>query len=210
MALLIERQFVQDTYEIIADRFNITRTYLWKGVKEFLNKVEPYSTVVEIGCGNGKNLLYRNDCINIGFDFCNRFCEICSKKGVESLVANNLSIPMKTNRIDYVMSIAVIHHLYTKERRLNALNELVRILRPGGKLLIQVWALEQPQKSRRKFEKQDNYVGFNNPEKTMNKKRFYHVFKKGELKELIENVHNVKIESLYWEVGNWVAIVKKL
>ena len=48
MALLVEQQFVQDTYEIIADRFNITRAYLWKGVKEFLNKVPAYSTIVEI------------------------------------------------------------------------------------------------------------------------------------------------------------------
>ena len=128
MALLVEQQFVQDTYEIIADRFNITRAYLWKGVKEFLNKVPAYSTIVEIGCGNGKNLLYRKDCINIGFDFCNRFCEICKDKDIESLVANNLSIPLRNNSSDFVLSIAVIHHLYTEERRVLALNELVRIL----------------------------------------------------------------------------------
>ena len=39
--------------------------------------------------------------------------------------------------------IAVIHHLSTVSRRLAALKELTRIVRPGGRILISVWALEQ-------------------------------------------------------------------
>ena len=39
--------------------------------------------------------------------------------------------------------IAVIHHLSTAARRLAAIKELARIIRPGGRILISVWALEQ-------------------------------------------------------------------
>lgn len=39
--------------------------------------------------------------------------------------------------------IAVIHHLSTPARRLAALKELTRIVRPHGRILISVWALEQ-------------------------------------------------------------------
>lgn len=39
--------------------------------------------------------------------------------------------------------IAVLHHLSTTERRLEGLRELVRIVRPGGLVLVYVWALEQ-------------------------------------------------------------------
>ena len=35
----------------------------------------------------------------------------------------------------------------------------------NGKLLIQVWAMKQPKKSRRKFTKQNNLIEFNSPNK---------------------------------------------
>lgn len=44
---------------------------------------------------------------------------------------------------DAAISIAVIHHLASPERRLNAIKELVRILKPKGQALITVWAHEQ-------------------------------------------------------------------
>jgi alkylated DNA repair protein alkB family protein 8 len=42
-----------------------------------------------------------------------------------------------------VISIAVIHHFATEERRIRALQELWRILKPGGTLLVFVWAKEK-------------------------------------------------------------------
>ena len=44
------------------------------------------------------------------------------------------------------LCIAVLHHLSTAERRLSGLRELVRITRPGGLVLVYVWALEQEAK----------------------------------------------------------------
>lgn len=52
----------------------------------------------------------------------------------------------------------VLHHLSTRTRRLQAINELVRVLKPSGKLFIQVWAFEQPKDSKRQFTKQDEFV----------------------------------------------------
>ena len=64
---------------------------------------------------------------------------------MESQVFNNLSIPLKDNIADYVLSIAVVHHLTTEERRYKAVSEMIRILKPGGKMIIQVWAMKQPE-----------------------------------------------------------------
>jgi len=210
MALEIEREYVYDTYQKIANGFSKTRTYLWKGVKQFLNKVEPYSIIVEIGSGNGKNLLYRKDCINMAFDLCENFTKITNARGIESVVSNNLNIPMVDNSADYVLSIAVVHHLYTVERRLQSIKELIRILKPGGKLLIQVWAMRQPEKSRRKFVIQDNFVEFNSSDKILCEKRFYHVFREGELEALVGCISDIIIIDSYWEMGNWVMIIKKI
>lgn len=47
------------------------------------------------------------------------------------------------------MSIITSPHHATKVRRLRALTELCRLVRPGGKLLVYAWAIEQEQDSRR-------------------------------------------------------------
>lgn len=45
--------------------------------------------------------------------------------------------------MDAVLSVAVIHHFSTAGRRIEALRELARVLRIGGKILVSVWAMEQ-------------------------------------------------------------------
>lgn len=45
--------------------------------------------------------------------------------------------------MDGVICIAVIHHLATESRRIQAIREIVRILRTSGRALIYVWAKNQ-------------------------------------------------------------------
>lgn len=204
----IEKKYVYDTYKKISHHFDTTRAYLWQSVKDFLEIIPENSIICEIGSGNGKNLQKKN-CINLAFDLCPEFCKITKKKNIESIISNNLNIPLKTSSVDYVLSIAVIHHLSTHERRIKAIEELIRILKPNGKLLIQVWAFEQNKKSKNQFIKQENLVEFKNSQKTLNEMRYYYVFKKNELDNIIKNINNIKIIKSYWEMGNWVMIIEK-
>merc|ERR1712167_91279 len=55
-------------------------------------------------------------------------------------------------------SIAVFHHFSSHERRVQALSEIARIVRPGGSILIYAWAQEQGSDSRRRFASQDVLV----------------------------------------------------
>ena len=48
------------------------------------------------------------------------------------LICDNMSLPYKDDSFDAVLSIAVIHHIATTERRVRALRELARVLRVGG------------------------------------------------------------------------------
>ena len=41
------------------------------------------------------------------------------------------------------MCIAVLHHISSEARRLRLLRELTRVLRPGGRALVTVWASQQ-------------------------------------------------------------------
>ena len=198
----METQYVKDTYEIIANHFSSTRNNVWGKVKQYMNQLSKNSYIADIGCGNGKNM-YRTDCEYIGLDFCLNFTKICKNNNKEVLIANNLNIPFKNNSFDHAISVAVIHHLSTIEKRLKALNEIIRIVKPGGTVFISVWALEQPVNSRRKFIKNDNMVEWNDHGNKY--LRFYHVFSEGEL-EKIASEYNI-IES-YYELGNWIIVIK--
>lgn len=54
-----------------------------------------------------------------------------------------MRLPYASGRFDAALSIAVLHHITTPARRIHMLTELLRILRPGGKALITVWATDQ-------------------------------------------------------------------
>ena len=198
----METQYVKDTYEIIANHFSSTRNNVWGKVKQYMNQLSKNSYIADIGCGNGKNM-YRTDCEYIGLDFCLNFTKICKNNNKEVLIANNLNIPFKNNSFDHAFSVAVIHHLSTIEKRLKALNEIIRIVKPGGTVFISVWALEQPVNSRRKFIKNDNMVEWNDHGNKY--LRFYHVFSEGELEKMASE-YNI-IES-YYELGNWIIVIK--
>lgn len=80
----------------------------------------------------------------------------CFKKGFEALRCDCLELPFRSDAADCCISIAVIHHLATESRRFRAIQEIVRILRPGGQALIYVWA-----KNQLKDEKSSNYLKTN-------------------------------------------------
>lgn len=56
-----EKSYVHTIYNQIADHFSHTRHSAWPGVARFINSMEPYSTMLDVGCGNGKYLNLRND-----------------------------------------------------------------------------------------------------------------------------------------------------
>ena len=146
-----------------------------------------------------------------------------------SIVADNLSLPHPRSSFDFAISIAVVHHLSTPARRVQAITAILETLRPstkhndsddvsysyGGRALIYVWALEQKH-SRRGWDegdeqdilvpwvmKQKSGAGSNVKEKTFN--RYYHLYRRGELEQDIANARGTVVDSGY-EKDNWWAI----
>ena len=91
----IEQQYVRTTYDTIAENFSNTRAYLWDSVKQYVASLPQNSVVLEVGCGNGKNLDLpkRRDLYMMGCDFTPKFCEITQQKGFDTQIANNLALP---------------------------------------------------------------------------------------------------------------------
>ena len=72
--------------------------------------------------------------------------EIAANKGHNVVACDNQNLPFRDNCCDAVISVGVIHHFASAKRRIKALEELYRILQPGGKMLVYVWAFEQDER----------------------------------------------------------------
>jgi ubiquinone/menaquinone biosynthesis C-methylase UbiE len=190
-------------YNEIAAEFSRTRYKVWPNVANFLDSLHPSSHVLEIGCGNGKNMLYKPELSMKGLDITEGFLEICRNRGLHVEYGDAIFVPEPNNSYDAVLSIAVIHHLQTRAERQKAIQEIVRVMKPGGQALVSVWAhTTQPN--------QDCIVPFKTPMKTV--QRFYHFYTRPELQEdLEESVGNAGV---HWfiteERENWYVHIKKM
>ena len=145
-----------------------------------------------------------------------------------SIVADSLSLPHPSASFDFVISIAVVHHLSTDARRVEAVSAILDVLKPTSKgfdrhctdfgaqprALIYVWALEQKH-SRRGWDEGDDQdvmvpwvtkqcgTGDMKEPRTFN--RYYHLYRRGELEGDIETAGGEVVESGY-EKDNWWAI----
>uniref|UniRef100_A0A1A9W899 Methyltransferase type 11 domain-containing protein n=1 Tax=Glossina brevipalpis TaxID=37001 RepID=A0A1A9W899_9MUSC len=153
----LERAYVHDVYENCEEPTGSLRPR----VAQFLSNLEIGAVVCDVGCGSGRYLTQCNPSIcTIGVDRCYRLSRLAKEKGGEVALCDNLELPFRDESFDAVLSVAVIHHFATTERRVNALRELARILRVGGRVLITVWALEQ---KHRRFESQDVLIPWQPP-----------------------------------------------
>ncbi|KAI9294501.1 S-adenosyl-L-methionine-dependent methyltransferase [Neoconidiobolus thromboides FSU 785] len=212
-----EEEYVHKVYNDIASHFSNTRYKPWPIIERFLNSLPEHSIGADIGCGNGKYMGVNKKLMVMGSDRSSNLIEICSERGFEALVADNLTLPYRDNAFDFCISVAVIHHLTTNERRKKAVQELIRIIKPGGKLLVYVWALEQ--KSRRDFDPnvQDVLVpwvlnkSFTQDNEDKVYQRYYHLFKQGELEELVLSTDNkLQMINSGYDKDNWyIEVIKE-
>ncbi|XP_076031510.1 tRNA (carboxymethyluridine(34)-5-O)-methyltransferase ALKBH8-like [Oratosquilla oratoria] len=142
-AFALETEHVLQVYDNIAHHFSETRHKPWPQVLQFVNSQEPGSSLLDVGCGNGKYLGHNRNIIEVGCDSSMKLCEICIRRGFSVVQCNCLNLPFSDESFTAVICIAVIHHLSTHERRKAAILEMARVLTVGGQGLVYVWALEQ-------------------------------------------------------------------
>ncbi|CAF0847004.1 unnamed protein product [Rotaria sordida] len=158
---VLEQIYVHDVYNRLKSTTLTQDTTAWPNVRRFLNRISSQTKnalVADVGCGTGKYVKLKSDLFTIGCDRSNQLCEIVRDRysHIPIIIADNLHLPYRDNLFDAVLSIGVIHHLATHQRRVKAIQECLRILKPnGGQLLIYTWAMEQKQ---RKFCSQDVLV----------------------------------------------------
>ncbi|KAL8807048.1 MAG: hypothetical protein Q9223_005528 [Gallowayella weberi] len=234
-----EETYVHQVYEHIASHFSSTRYKVskapeepsdgsppWPIVQRFLQELPKGSVGLDVGCGNGKYLTVNPDIFIVATDRSANLVQIANEHQPHSaLVADNLWLPHPSSSFDFAISIAVIHHLSSRKRRVQAIAAILDTLRPGadsergpssgGKALIYVWALEQ-KTSRRGWDEgdeQDVMVpwvmktksdGHSN-EQSQTFHRYYHLYRQGELEDDVVEAGGSIAQSGY-EKDNWWAI----
>jgi SAM-dependent methyltransferase len=203
----LETTYVKEVYEEIAPHFSNTRSYKWSWVIDFLDSLKTDSIVYDLGCGNGRNMDH-GSLKFIGIDNCESFVSICKSKNFSVINSNITKIPLDNNSADAIICIAVFHHLSSQENRIQSLLEMKRLVKPGGKILISTWSINQPQKTRRTFNNYgNNIVLWNSYGKVY--ERYYYIFKLDEIKELIKRVGLIIINYEY-SCGNEVFSLMKI
>ena len=245
-----EATHVHSVYSSIASHFSLTRRKPWPGVARFLERLPSGAVGLDVGCGNGKYIGVNKGVWMVGSDACKelllcaRDClgrSSCTCKsarngydgagerernggGEACIQADALALPFRRGAADFAICVAVLHHLSTRERRIQGINAVLQCLRPGAPALLCVWALEQ-QDSRRGWREggeQDVLVpwivkgsrkrGGKGPAGTTSDdttyRRFYHLYASGELEEDVRSACGKIVESGY-ERDNWWVVCQR-
>ncbi|WP_435347520.1 class I SAM-dependent methyltransferase [Haloarchaeobius sp. HRN-SO-5] len=137
----------RDTYDRIAEHFASTREYAWPETGAFLDGRRGHRGL-DLGCGNGRNaelLADHCECV-VGLDISGALLAQARQRAVDhafelELVQGDASrLPFGADRFDLVVYVATLHHLPTVADRRRSLDELARVLAPGGRALVSVWS----------------------------------------------------------------------
>ena len=195
---------VKNIYDIIAPEFDVTRTYNRPWVNNIMENLSENSLIYDIGCGNGRNMKYDKHRF-IGVDNCIKFVEMCNNNNMKAIYSDITNIQLPSNSAEVVICIATFHHLSNNENRMKALLELKRLIKDNGEIILSVWSIHQPKKTRVTFDNYgDNIVYWKNKHP-----RYYYIFKLDEIEHLIENA-GLKIINHLYDCGNEIYYIKKL
>jgi len=144
----------QEDYSLIAERFSRARDKVWDEMRFlFDDYLVEGERILDLGCGNGRFYeMFKNKKIDyIGIDNSKELIEIAKKKfpNANFQVNNALNLSFPSDYFDKVYAVAVLHHIPSREFRLQFLKEAKRVLKQEGLLILTVWNLWQLKRTRK-------------------------------------------------------------
>ena len=153
--------------------------------------------LLNLGCAHGPDFLPFKDSFKLyGVDFSAEMLKLALKYSCKFNLDIKLSLadvrylPYPDNTFDWAISVATYHHIKGKAERVKALNELRRVLKPGGEAFITVWNRWQP---RFWLKPKEIYMPWRKKDETLY--RYYYLFSYTELEKLAEETGFQVIES---------------
>ncbi|MFC1949438.1 class I SAM-dependent methyltransferase [Chloroflexota bacterium] len=168
--------------------YNFRHWSIFRSELEMLANRWQKGSLLNIGCAHGSDFLpFRQNFDLYGVDFSTQMLNMANKYTgkfdfpVNILLADACHLPFSDEAFDWAISVATYHHIKGRMERQTALDELRRVLRPGGEAFITVWNRWQP-----RFWLSDKETTV--PWKTQNETlyRYYYLFSYPELKSLVK------------------------
>jgi len=145
-------------------------------------------SLLNIGCAHGPDFLPLKEGFDLyGVDFSSQmlsFARQYAKKfefTVNLFLADVCHLPFSDESFDWAISVATYHHIKGKNERQTALEELRRVLKPGGEAFITVWNRWQP---RFWFGGREVAVSWRTKGEIL--QRYYYLFSYPELEKLVK------------------------
>jgi ubiquinone/menaquinone biosynthesis C-methylase UbiE len=203
------------TYDRIAEHFAATREHAWPEVESFLDD-RSGRRAVDLGCGNGRHteLLAAHADAVVGFDVSRGLLTEAgaraADRGFETALVQGdaATLPFRDGRFDLAVYVATLHHLRPRARRVASLDELARVLAPGGRAVVSAWATVHDRFADEHADADsgfDTHVDWTLPGgETV--PRFYHIYAPAEFRADLDASALVPIE-VFVSSGNCYAVV---
>ena len=218
-------KIVHDNYREIAAQFDVTRKkYIWPELEKVLSDLRDGDSILDVGCGNGRLIenLKNKSVTYLGVDNSEELIKLASINYPDKnfKVLDILKLETLNQKFDLVISVAVLHHLPSKDLRLQSLEQLKLVCAPQGRIIFSVWRLWDNKKYQKYLFKNiwqkitfrsdldfgDLLFPWKNNKGEAVSERYYHAFTKSGLKKLLR-LAGFKNFKLYSDKHNyWVVI----
>jgi SAM-dependent methyltransferase len=200
------------TYDRIATEFAATRATPWPEVTEFLDG-RTGEVALDLGCGNGRHAepLAERARVVLAADLSRELLAVARDRAHErgyadalaAVQADAATLPLRAATVDLAVYVAALHHLRPRARRVRSLDELARVLAPGGRALVSAWCVTHD-----RFDADagfDTHVDWTLPDGER-VPRFYHVYDLDEFRADLA-ASALSIRSAFVSSGNCYAVV---
>ncbi|WP_424004184.1 class I SAM-dependent methyltransferase [Haloarcula salina] len=207
------RAAVRRTYEDIGAHFSKTREYAWPEVESFVDESPSCTTALDLGCGNGRHAELLTDVADrvVGLDASRALLTAATERvgdEVALVQGDAVELPLADDCIDLAVYVATLHHLPSRDARRASLDELARVLAPGGRALVSAWSTAHD-----RFDAEaDAESGFDTTvDWTLPRgetvPRFYHVYAPSEFERDVAD-SDLRLVSVELSSGNCYGVVE--
>ena len=210
---------VAEDYNQIAEQFALTRSYPWAEFAFLKPLLKPGMQLLDVGCGNGRlaNEL-TNDIRYTGLDVSEQLLTIAKTRFPQHkfVTGSMLELPFKDDQFDITAAIASLQHIPSSAYRLQAMQQLARVTKPGGYLFLVNWNMQgshfEPHRAPKDqgYDDNDFLMPWRNDQGEQLALRYYHGFTKAELSDLCQQVNLTVVEQrCTTESRNCLVIAQK-
>ncbi|WP_160132716.1 class I SAM-dependent methyltransferase [Halococcus salsus] len=205
------RRDVRETYDRIGGHFSRTREHPWPAVERFVEAADRVDRGLDLGCGNARHAEVMTERVErvVGVDLSRSVLDAARERRRERGFAVDLcqgdatALPIAPRSVGLAVYIAAVHHLPSRDARLASLDELARVLTPGGRALVSAWSTTHDRFARETGF--DTTVDWTLPGgETV--ARYYHIYDPAEFATDLER-SRLDVERTFEERGNCYGVV---